>query len=369
MKLEDIKQEFPPMPEDIRAMVEKEVQKQVNAPTRPDCRPVRKLGRTLLIAAAVLVVLTVAAVAVNQTGLYGALFGTQAVETPVNKNGTIVVDAHDAVLEDKYKGDITIRQPGYELVAVDEEDAERLLGPYLKVSNEVYTVEGHTVTILGYLEDEIGVYRVYFSIENPDGLEDIALEENNGYLRLSGADSSGFYIGASQSAYVDTKNSTETKMYVCDINLVTELDREFEVPQLKICGGLEEEKLQFFADELVPAKIVDNGNYFIQLSPMGMMITSYIRGDEHYHFGLESTRVSIKFRDGTEFVVKDEHNEILNSVYTMGGWTIENEVLHKNAFCFNRLIDPEEVVSVTITEIVPMSSTEEQEYTETIVFG
>lgn len=63
MRLENIKQEFPPMPEDIRAMVEKEVQKQVGAPTRPGRRPVRKLGRTLLIAAAVVVVLSAAAVA------------------------------------------------------------------------------------------------------------------------------------------------------------------------------------------------------------------------------------------------------------------------------------------------------------------
>jgi len=63
MNREEMKREFPAMPEDIRAMVENEVKKQVNAPTRPDRCPVRKLSRTLLIAAAMVVVLTVAAVA------------------------------------------------------------------------------------------------------------------------------------------------------------------------------------------------------------------------------------------------------------------------------------------------------------------
>ena len=69
MNREEMKREFPAMPEDIRAMVENEVKKQVNALTRPDRRPVRKLSRTLLIAAALVVVLTVAAVAVYQYGM------------------------------------------------------------------------------------------------------------------------------------------------------------------------------------------------------------------------------------------------------------------------------------------------------------
>ena len=69
MRLENLKQEFPAMPEDIRAMVEKEVQKQVNASTRQECRPVRKLGRTLLIAAAVVVVLVMTAFGAYQYGV------------------------------------------------------------------------------------------------------------------------------------------------------------------------------------------------------------------------------------------------------------------------------------------------------------
>ena len=69
MNREEMKREFPAMPANIRAMIENEVQKQVNAPAHPGRRPVRKLGRMLLIAAAVVLALTATAVAVYQYGM------------------------------------------------------------------------------------------------------------------------------------------------------------------------------------------------------------------------------------------------------------------------------------------------------------
>ena len=69
MNREEMKREFPAMPADIRAMIENEVKKQVNAPAQPNRRPARKLGRVLLIAATVVLALTATALAVYQYGM------------------------------------------------------------------------------------------------------------------------------------------------------------------------------------------------------------------------------------------------------------------------------------------------------------
>lgn len=84
MRLENIKQEFPPMPREIRDMVEKEVQKQVNAPVRK-IRPMRKIA--LIAAAAVLLMTSALAVGTavlrfraNPVGEYGLTVGIETAE-------------------------------------------------------------------------------------------------------------------------------------------------------------------------------------------------------------------------------------------------------------------------------------------------
>lgn len=85
MNREEMKREFPAMPEDIRAMVENEVKKQVNAPTRPDCRPVRKIA--LIAVAAVFLMTSALAVGTavlhfraNPVGEYGLAVGIETGE-------------------------------------------------------------------------------------------------------------------------------------------------------------------------------------------------------------------------------------------------------------------------------------------------
>ena len=84
MNREEMKREFPAMPEDIRAMVENEVKKQVNVPMRK-IRPMRKIA--LIAAAAVLLMTSALAVGtavlrfrVNPVGEYGLAVGIETAE-------------------------------------------------------------------------------------------------------------------------------------------------------------------------------------------------------------------------------------------------------------------------------------------------
>lgn len=100
MNREEMKREFPAMPEDIRAMIEKEVKKQVNVPARK-IRPVRKIA--LIAAAAVLLMTSALAVGtavlrfrVEPVGEYGLTVGIEAGEQGESEKSRLPLSAVEA---------------------------------------------------------------------------------------------------------------------------------------------------------------------------------------------------------------------------------------------------------------------------------
>lgn len=100
MNREEMKREFPAMPEDIRAMIEKEVKKQVNVPVRK-LRPVRKIA--LIAAAAVLLMTSALAVGtavlrfrVEPVGEYGLTVGIEAGEEGESEKSRLPLSAVEA---------------------------------------------------------------------------------------------------------------------------------------------------------------------------------------------------------------------------------------------------------------------------------
>ncbi len=310
-------------------------------------KPARKKGRALrviLAAAIAAALLAGTALAVSgHLGLFRSFFGRQAVVPTPDNMEPVVVEPHEESMLDKDKGVITSHLPGYELVEVSEEEADRLLGPYVKELDESCTVDGYTVTLLAYIQDEADTVRLYYSIENPDGLDNIALTDNNGYTCVTFKDWEQFHaLPVGSMAYVDLARSVdpEKKIYVC-VPGVTFVDGSGAF--LEVCGaasnGETAERFFVTADRLAPAVTATNGRYQIELSAMGARITDLA------HKGMlvfEASDFVITFDDGSEFVV-EEKDVTRNSSYVCFGYTGDNE-----SFCFNRLIDPERVTSVTV---------------------
>ena len=304
-------------------------------------RKTMKKGLTALIAAVLVLALCGAGYAVvNHLDFYNAFFGTGAVE------GDTMVEAHEFSYEDEDKGTITYTVPGYELVDVDEEAAERLLGAYMTGMGQRYTAEdGTTMTILNYIEDEAGSYRLYYAIENPEGLENVEYYDVNGYTDVSG--DWGFRVSAVGSmSYTNKEQNTETAVYVCIPGVVASWEKNGVEVSIIPDGAepMDKETLVAKAAEKVPAVTAEGGNYDVAVSPMGIRVAQ----KEAYpgNIGFQAHYVSITMKDGSEYLVL-EKDVTDNSVYSrctlddLGRGTV-------HVFCFNRLIDPAEVASVTV---------------------
>jgi hypothetical protein len=344
MKLEELKQEFPPMPEDMKAMVARTVAQQVGISSS---KRRHTAGKTALLVLAAALALSGTALAVtNLGGFYDLFFGTEPV-TGGDSVETVTVPAYDYIIRDEEKGvDIQARLPGYELTAVDEEMAEQLVGPYIQERSDSYTMDGYTVTILGYVQDEADTYRLYYSIENPDGLDNISYYDMNGYTGVGFADQDGFRVATDGSmAYADTTRSTDTKVYICVPGTLSVWQTGADlliIPENWGTTQSGEIDLTVESDDLVPAVTAESGNYAVSLSPMGLRVAQKTPYEDNMGFGLRYAAVTLT--DGTEYVVVgpdiDNTSYRCAEVDDQGRNTLEVE-------CFNRLIDPTQVVSVT----------------------
>lgn len=295
----------------------------------------RRPVRIAVAAAAAAAVLAGSALAIGRhTDFFRNVFGVSAaVETPAASPGMYSYT-------DGGKGVMSYTLPGYQLVDIDEVEADRLLGPYVKEMNDVYTCGSYTVTLLGYIEDEAGTYRVYYSIENPDGLENVSLYEYNGRMYLDFVGSDDFRVLAGGSwVSVDAERSTETKVYACAPGAVGPVPERGA--EIKIMDGYGDvETVAVTADKTVPAVILENGDYRAIISPMGAKVCS-LRQPEG--LGVQLREFSLSLSDGTVFAVYQSGAEN-NTTYTVSGGDAENS----ESFCFNRLIDPETVTGATI---------------------
>ena len=291
-------------------------------------RPLRLAVRAA-IAAVLVLVLSVTAWAVgSHTDFFDAFFGTAPAPAAMqpDDDGTISVNSHQETYTDDVTGSVAAYTvPGYQLVQIDEQEADRLLGPYVTVPENTWSVDGYTVQLLGYIQDEAGCY--------------------------------------GQALYVDTAKSTDTKIYLCAPEVVGPHDDGTRLAVLDDSGTLVEQ-LDVKADSLVPAITAQGEDFQIMLSPMGARVTTLglknLYPDESY--------LSITMTDGSEYTVFSAGEEIDNTSYSCG-FEPDSPYGASTIHCFNRIIDPAQVASVTVTGVVQTEAGSDPTYiTETIEF-
>ena len=242
--------------------------------------------------------------------------------------------------------------PAYQLTEMDETQADDLLGPYVKTLDQIFTVGDYTVALLNYIEDEAGTYRIYYSVENPNGLENIESHEINGRVLISYAEAGPRVLIGPQLVYADIERSTETKIYLCAPGVIMPWMTDGIPVHIDSGSGTDEQTNLVMADALVPTITLENEEIRVSVSPMGAKILSLIHLEKipvttqenlEIFPGYSVGEFVILLDDGTEFVVCQGSN-INNSICTVGRGDDENSI----TYCFDRLIDPESVVSVTV---------------------
>lgn len=302
-----------------------------------------------------------------KSGFFEGMFGN------TTKKSTGVIHRE---IDDGKGGKVAVDIPSKEYVAVDEAKAEELMGQWVMDEPVTKTIGEHTLTIESFAYDRNGAL-LYFTLEREDGVKALAGDEDTNLTKgAMFTDEADFYfcvncgedIFAGENIYVDTKKSTEDKLYCSEYILWSESLKEGDVPQISIeeypCtrGELftmsEEEyqeasaKIRTETIELadkgqIPVTSIDLGeNGYLEYSPMaisvdmskGMGLSREEAQDPYYLNHLE-----IKYKDGSSYIISDKEQNIANSGYELG-----TDVWYKTAF--NRLVDINEIAEIIVND-------------------
>lgn len=321
-------------------------------------RPRRGL-RTLVLAACLTAALCVGAAA-GYTVVREEKFPDldAAVEAMFGNQGR---DSVEATVEYDETGGMSLNLPNQERVPVDAAQAEALVGEYLPGTGYVWQVGDYTLTVESYLLDEhTGTGRVYFTLERPGGVEGLQITPEDGEAWADGSGISlnfcaggadGTWTPMSGRFYADQNRSTPEKLYLTaalgaasgwkaedglhirfhDLRRNRDSERDVSlVAEMELPG----------ADSLPAVTAVNpkTGGTAACFSAIGMLVdTSYLEDGDSVRY------VALEYADGSTYVVQDDAGNVDNAehgLYNMDGTQLR--------LCFNRLVDPAQVVSVAV---------------------
>ena len=261
-----------------------------------------------------------------------------------------------------------------ERIPGDPATTERLVGEYLSKLDAEMTVEGNTNKMGTFLVDDTGTGILTFSVENPKGfeygdmgygetwIESVIANVYYGRSEPTRGDRDGA-MSADTKLYVDESASTDTCLQVIayfisgkGFSYAKDSTFYFSVSD----GAYQYHSIAIQTKTRVPVKTftADNGE-IVLLSPLGMTAVDTI-GHEVEWLIRENI---IQFKDGSTFVVKSREQNLRNWVVSYGtgnpesGYNMAMEIElgatdigseEYNSYQFNRLVDVDEVSSITL---------------------
>lgn len=248
--------------------------------------------------------------------------------------------------------------PNREVVEVNPAQAQALLGDYLPECGYQWQIEDYTLTVGGYVLDEhTGAAKFYYTVEHPGGFGEGAVDWEHGWLNNeffrvgvtfeTQSDVSRPWFGGRW--YVDVEQSTEEKL--CIVNSATN-DSGWKaedgfIVNFTVYGKTARDddvisvKLELPGLNSLPAVSITapaTGKAVAELSPIGLLLKP--GGDMD-----EVDYISLDYADGTRYVVRDDINGLDNTDYGLISGERPDRDLR---LVFNRLVDPSQVVSVTV---------------------
>ncbi len=364
-------------------------------PGQSPAKKTRRISLTVLITAAVVLALSITAYAIGaHAGFFDTVFGDTGVDSR---------SAYQALADPDKPGGEIVTVPAYQREPVDQEKAEELVGAQVTDIRKSFTMEGVTFTAESLVADENGIGALTFTMSCPDGFPRmegyegqmynmLQIDESRGwiaaspYLRLAGDDA---YINS--HIYLDSAASTErskhlTAYFYCPMELQPGDTLELVMTEYLYNGkehaytdpytGEErteqdvdttEEYISFRVEDLVPAVLFTaQDGHTASVSPMGVVL-------DDWYDGLHE--MTLTYADGSVYTVRgrDVHNTQFGQLTApddFGAPGIEHEEdddgdgvtdaiwteyprddpayegMWRTMYVFNRLVEPETVVSV-----------------------
>lgn len=259
--------------------------------------------------------------------------------------------------------------PDQERVASDSELTAKTIGDYVSDVEATVELGDYTFTFEEFLVDENGIGTLSFVISNPNGVKGwyeagygqvcFTLGEEEGaelvepsFWKYTDGTYTGFY---DHKLLYRSDISTETEMHlIAYVGSFCTFEKGDTITMRLRLGVQDEDgrwvpddevtEVDFVPEDFIPAlTLADADGNQASISAVGLSMeipdeTAYL------------SECVIRFADGTEYVVKSDDDNADNSVlwYQYGGTLDSDDEIPKSNFAFNRLVDTEEVVSVTL---------------------
>ena len=323
-------------------------------------RPARRRGlRTALALAAAAAVLCAGAAAgywITRTEVAVDERRPAVVEGMFGDSSRPSVEEQTKVEED---GSLSLNLPNRERVPVELPEALAVVGDYLPDTGYAWTVGDYTLTVEAYLLDqETGTGKIYFLLERPGGLEGVEVSPEDGEIWFNGEGialtfRAGEDAQAGYRIYADQARTTDTALAgVVSFAVAEEADRWQAADGLTIgfhdlrLNQNSKKDVSLLAELELPgteslsavtAVDPDSGERGAVLSAIGIAIDAQDVD--------EIDSVVLHYADGSSYVVRDENQNLDNTEYALGCGSGTDMTLR---LCFNRLVDPAQVMSVTV---------------------
>ena len=298
----------------------------------------RALGKSAVVAIAAALTLTIAVAG-------GIVTLIRADVSPADK-----VD--DTTLDDG-KG-TAVSVPDMERIPGDMATTQRLVGKYLSKLDAEMTVEGNTIRLGTLLIDESGSGMLTYSVENPDGVKytdagygeavDMSAEPS---MWLDSAPDAQGYGGTciSSRCHVDEDASTDTCLQVVLYFAAGKTFQKGDDFYFTVYDSASQPySISIQPQTYVPVKTMTAKNgEIVTLSALGMTIVNPDPSRE-----IHTDEVLVNAKDGSSFAVESSSKNLMN--WVIGSITGDGQAAFENyTYVFNRLVDVNEVGSVTLT--------------------
>ena len=312
----------------------------------------RTLRRGAVIAIAAALTLTVAAAAGVVTLINANVSPADKVDDTTHHAFTDDIDAATPVVDDG-KGSL-VPVPDMERIPGDIQTTQRLVGKYLSKLDAEMTVEGNTIRLGTLLIDESGSGMLTYSVENPDGVKytdagygeavDMSAEPS---MWLGSAPDAQGYGGTciTSRCHVDEDASTDTHLQVV---LYFAAGKDFQKGDdfyfTVRDSAYQPYSIAIQPQTYVPVKTMTAKNgEIVTLSALGMTIVNPDPSRE-----IHTDEVLVNAKDGSSFAVESSSKNLMN--WVIGSITGDGQAAFENyTYVFNRLVDVNEVGSVTLT--------------------
>ena len=325
----------------------------------------RHPARKLIAIVAVAALLVTGAVAVSNGFLRGA---------SAEPGGDFLTESfgvkglEDTQPKEIYEAGKSWTQPGTEWAPVDAETAAAIVGDSIVFIGKTYTMGDYTVTLDSYVMDDNGVGILTWTLAYPGGIPNVLHDENSGQFGFGVED--GLCepaLWTTEDEHINSRSVLNTELSTADkFHIVTYFGDAKDVVDSDLDMYLRLEERKWSEEEEHDFEVVNEGKMLIEMGDVYLESVTLSGGEYTAHVSPLSIRFEATFGEregwvpddlriqyvegsefGTEYVCEQDEPYMHNLIFAYYDGDIKDyENLVK---VFNRLIDPAQVASATIS--------------------